>query len=154
MHRLPGNDLCNVYSHLSSNDKQNLATEMVEIQEKTKILPAGASYGIMASYDITPEANTWFEFIINRLLVFKKIIHEANIFNHTLVDRAIQLATTLQSTLLTIEPRPFLWDASERNVLIHEGKISGIVDVDDLCFGDPLFVIGLTHLTTVMIPND
>lgn len=44
----------------------------------------------------------------------------------------------------SILARPFLWDASERNVIVYQGKISGIVDVDDMCFGDPLFVIGLT----------
>src|SRR5476649_2012356 len=33
---------------------------------------------------------------------------------------------------------------SERNVLIDKGRIIGIVDVDDICFGDPLFVIALT----------
>jgi hypothetical protein len=28
--------------------------------------------------------------------------------------------------------------------MVHNGKISGIVDVDELCFGDPLLVIALT----------
>ncbi|WP_298626356.1 phosphotransferase [uncultured Legionella sp.] len=39
-----------------------------------------------------------------------------------------------------------MWDASERNVIIHQGTISGIVDVDDICFGDPLLVIALTAI--------
>jgi hypothetical protein len=28
--------------------------------------------------------------------------------------------------------------------MVHKGKIAGIVDVDEICFGDPLFVIALT----------
>jgi hypothetical protein len=28
--------------------------------------------------------------------------------------------------------------------MVHNGKISGIIDVDELCFGDPLLVIALT----------
>lgn len=38
-----------------------------------------------------------------------------------------------------------MWDASERNVIVFNGKITGIVDVDDMCFGDPLLVLALTH---------
>ncbi|MBA2651024.1 MAG: hypothetical protein H0U73_01945, partial [Tatlockia sp.] len=52
----------------------------------------------------------------------------------------------IEDDLASITPRPFLWDASERNVIIDKGKITGIVDVDEVCFGDPLFVIGLTHV--------
>lgn len=146
MNRLPGDDLCNVYSTLSAADKKQLAIEMVNIQTKTNTLPNGSGYGIMESYEAAPEANTWFDFIMNRLMLFKKIIHETGVFNHALVEQAIQLAIKNKDSLLSVKPKPFLWDASERNVLIHEGKITGIVDVDDLCFGDPLFVIALTSV--------
>ena len=46
----------------------------------------------------------------------------------------------------TIEAKPFLWDASERNVIIQNGEIKGIVDVDEICFGDHLLVLGLTSV--------
>ncbi len=36
-------------------------------------------------------------------------------------------------------------DAAERNVIVDKGRISGIVDIDEMFFGDPLFVIGLTY---------
>ena len=62
------------------------------------------------------------------------------------MDKALNIAKQLESSLKSVTPRPFLWDASERNVLIHRGQIAGIVDVDEICFGDPLFVIALTHV--------
>lgn len=43
-------------------------------------------------------------------------------------------------------PKAFLGDASERNVIVDHGKISGIIDVDEMFFGDPLFVVGLTYV--------
>jgi aminoglycoside phosphotransferase (APT) family kinase protein len=42
---------------------------------------------------------------------------------------------------------PFLHDTTIKNVIVTDaGKFSGIVDVDDLCFGDPRFVAALTHV--------
>jgi len=40
---------------------------------------------------------------------------------------------------------PFLHDTTTKNVIItSEGRFSGIVDVDDLCWGDPRFAPALT----------
>lgn len=40
---------------------------------------------------------------------------------------------------------PFLHDTTTKNVIVSpEGAFSGIVDVDDLCFGDPRYVTALT----------
>ncbi len=40
---------------------------------------------------------------------------------------------------------PFLHDTTIKNVIVTDsGMLSGIVDVDDLCFGDPRFVVALT----------
>lgn len=144
MNRLPGDDLCNLYSNLTGSDKKNLAMEMVSIQAKTYALPEGTSFGIADGYEKNTDDKTWFDFIMNRLLLFKNIIKEAKIFDPENVEQVINIAIDIKNEFDIISPHPFLWDASERNVLVHQGKISGIVDVDDICFGDPLFVIGLT----------
>lgn len=145
MMRLPGDDLCNVYSSLTSSDKENLAKEMVKIQSATNTLPDGLSYGIVASYEQVSDDKSWYDFLMNRLQFFMKIIKGNAIFDENLVTEVISIAKTIEEELHAIAARPFLWDASERNVIIHNGKISGIVDVDDMCFGDPLFVLALTY---------
>jgi hypothetical protein len=44
-----------------------------------------------------------------------------------------------------LSPVPFLHDTTTKNVIVTlEGSFSGIVDVDDLCFGDPRYVVALT----------
>jgi len=145
MNRLPGNDLCNVYSHLTDSNKRNLAEEMVKIQAATNALPDGYGYGIMDNYEQKPEAESWYEFLEDRLNLFMDIIRKNAVFDANEIKKVITIASDLKEELSTIRPRPFLWDASERNVIVDKGKISGIVDVDDLCFGDPLFVLALTH---------
>jgi len=145
MMRLPGDDLCNVYSNLTHLDKKNLAEEMVKIQSTTKALPEGLGFGITSSYEHLPEFKSWFDFLMQRLHLFKDIISKTNIFDATNISKVIYIAGDMKEDFLTISATPFLWDASERNVLVYEGKISGIVDVDEVCFGDPLFVLGLTY---------
>ncbi|MDR3478977.1 MAG: aminoglycoside phosphotransferase family protein [Gammaproteobacteria bacterium] len=145
MMRLPGDDLCNIYSDLSASDKNNLAKEMVKIQSATDLLPDGLGYGILSSYDHITEDKSWYDFLINRLRLFLDIIKKNAVFDPGLVMEVIAKAQDIEEELRKIRARPFLWDASERNVIVYQGKISGIVDVDDMCFGDPLFVIALTY---------
>jgi fructosamine-3-kinase len=145
MLRLPGNDLCNIYSSLTDLNKRELAHEMVNIQVLTNQLPDGRSYGIVDSYERVTEDQSWYRFLVNRLGLFDKIICENGTFTCGEVGKVISIAKDLENEFSTIRARPFLWDASERNVIVNNGKISGIVDVDEICFGDPLLVLGLTY---------
>lgn len=50
-----------------------------------------------------------------------------------------------------LPPIPFLHDTTTKNVIVTPGgTFSGIVDVDDLCFGDPRYVVALT-LASLMV---
>ncbi len=144
MHRLPGDDLINAYPRLTNEDKRNLANEMINIQALCTCLPEGPGFGILDSYDVIPPDKSWHEFISNRLYLYKDHITKNAVFDPNMVSPVIESANSMEENFNIIKPTPFLWDASERNVLIHNGKISGIVDVDEICFGDLLLVIALT----------
>lgn len=144
MRRLLGDDLVNVYPNLTDADKRDLASEIIQIQDLTKTMPEGPGFGITDSYEHAHEFKTWYDFLMQRLLYFKDVVTENKAFDPDKITKVISIAETMKEELSSIPSTPFLWDASERNVLIHDGKITGIVDVDELCFGDPLFVIALT----------
>lgn len=144
MMRLPGDDLINVYPHLTDADKKSLAIEMINIQALCNGLYEGRGYGILDSYDDISTEKTWYAFLSKRLELYKEHITNTAVFNPQLATQVLNVAKDMEVSFRIIRPRPFLWDASERNVLVHNGKIAGIVDVDELCFGDPLFVIALT----------
>lgn len=144
MKRLLGDDLVNVYPTLTDADKRNLAQEIIKIQALTNTLPDGPGYGITDSYEHAHEFKTWYDFLMQRLRFYKDVIAENKSFDPEKISKVISIAVNMEDELRSVRATPFLWDASERNVLIHHGKITGIVDVDELCFGDPLFVIALT----------
>ncbi|HKY69762.1 MAG TPA: phosphotransferase, partial [Gammaproteobacteria bacterium] len=100
------------------------------------------------------EFKKWYEFLMQRLQFFEEQVKNNNVFDPEKISNVISIAKNIASDLKTIPATPFLWDASERNVLVHNGKITGIVDVDELCFGDPLFVIALTSTALELEKQD
>ncbi|MBA2711583.1 MAG: aminoglycoside phosphotransferase family protein [Tatlockia sp.] len=144
MRRLPGDDLINVYKHLTNSDKKKLANEMINIQALCERLPEGPGFGILHSYVDSSVEKTWYGFLTKRLELCKENLIQQAIFDPHLVTQVLKLSKDMEENFRIVRPMPFLWDASERNVLVHKGKITGIVDVDEICFGDPLLVIALT----------
>jgi len=65
------------------------------------------------------------------------------------VDRVGKKLDNYASYLAQIEPRCFLDDITTRNVIVHNGELSGIVDVDFVCFGDNLLTTALTQMSLI-----
>jgi len=146
LERLPGTDLGNVYPALSPNQKRSLADRLASIQTAVGLLPPGRGYGYVHHYDGPFPHSSWHDVLESQLarsrqwLAFPKIID---------VPQVAQLAARLaqhEDYFRTIAPTPFLEDITTKNVLIADGVLSGIVDVDELCFGDPLYVLALTRM--------
>ena len=72
-------------------------------------------------------------------------IASAGLFDASSVDVVRTALAARQHQLDRIEATPLLDDATTKNVIVApDGKFSGIVDVDDLCFGDPRYPGALT----------
>lgn len=63
------------------------------------------------------------------------------------VDRVEARLERHGAYLDAVAPTPFLDDTTTKNVLIADGRLSGIVDVDYLCFGDRLLTVALTRMS-------
>jgi Phosphotransferase enzyme family len=69
----------------------------------------------------------------------------AGVVDPTIADRVERAAARFADYFAAIPPRPFLDDTTTKNVLVSDGRLSGIVDVDCVCYGDRLFPIALTR---------
>lgn len=58
--------------------------------------------------------------------------------------RLRQVRAGLESYFSEVAPRCFLDDLTLKNALIHKGTLSGIIDIDMACYGDPLLTVGAT----------
>lgn len=154
MLRLPGDDLCNIYKKLTNNEKKSLSKEIIKIQSVTKAMPLAIGFGIASSYEQEFKFHSWYDFVVYNLKRYVTAIEKNNVYATNRAAKALSFAENLKRQLQSIKSQPFLWDASERNVIVYEGKISGIVDVDELCFGDHLLVLGLTSVALMSEGHD
>ncbi len=141
MKRLPGADIGRAYPSLTAEQKKSIARQMVDIHAKLSVLPDGPKYG----YTPNPPHETWVDFLAKDLNVASDRISKAQIFDRNIINVAFSFLDSLKEDLLKIRPRPFMPDTTVKNVIVHEGTLMGIVDVDDICYGDPLFTLSLTY---------
>src|SRR6266852_728965 len=144
LERLAGDDLGTVYSRLTRDDRRAMAGEVCRIQRIVHSLPQGKGFGY-AYDDDGPFQDTWAS-VIDRLLARSRARIEATRQVGTdPVDRVQRQARRFATYLDSVRPTPFLDDTTTKNVIVHQGRLSGIVDVDWVCFGDPLFTVALTR---------
>ncbi len=148
LERLPGKDLHFVYDEMSDLQKAQLAERISDIQNLSQKLPPAKGFGYALSYDDeTLEKNkNWKDVVLESLQGARKGITANRIFNSKYLDLLSSGLNKFNQYFDSIKPRPFLDDITNKNVIINNGKLSGIVDIDTVCFGDKLYHLALTRM--------
>jgi Ser/Thr protein kinase RdoA (MazF antagonist) len=154
LERLPGRDLSLVYADLTPAHKRALAAEVVAVQRRVATLAQAPGFGFARSYDDPSLHSTWLDVVQADLERSRRRIAAAGIVDARLIDRVHERVHAISLYLLAVEPTPFLDDITTKNVLIHDGALSGIVDTDYVCFGDPLFTLALTTMALLAAGHD
>ena len=126
--------------------RRELAFSLAAIQDKVITLRAGSGYGYARSLEGPFKDKTWSDVIARSLARSRRWIEDAGHFDPVIVDAVSNAARGFTNYFESIAPTPFLHDITTKNVIVADGKLSGIVDVDDLCFGDPLYLLGLINM--------
>jgi aminoglycoside phosphotransferase (APT) family kinase protein len=147
MERLAGEDLGIVYPQLSKDEKKVLAGEVSRIQGIAGTLPLGKGYGFVGSYEGGSFLKAWVDVLYSSLARSRKRIQAAGVVDARHVDQVAGRIPKYESYFSQVKPKSFLDDTTTRNVIVSDGKLSGIVDVDFVCFGDNLFPIALTRMS-------
>jgi aminoglycoside phosphotransferase len=147
--RLPGTDIGDVMGGLSDSSLEVIATKVAQAQKITSKAVSGRRYG----YSIEP-ANApherWSDVLFDNLSRSRSRIAAAKLFDGDAVDTVTKIVSAAHAELDALPPIPFLHDTTTKNVIVtQEGSFSGIVDVDDLCFGDPRYVVALTQASLI-----
>ena len=150
-----GQDLGLVYSELSSDQKRNISHELHDYQNKLKGLPAAKGYGFLHAYeDRKNMKKSWREVVISHINRSEQCIAGNGIFSIDYVNRVKSYIPFFDDYFNSIKAEPFFDDATTKNVLIDQGKLSGIIDLDWICFGDRLYVIALTTMSLLNMHAD
>jgi len=141
---LPGSDLGDVADRLSDASLAFIAGRVQAAQAVVAQLPTAGRFGYSAAPEAAPHT-TWGAVIDEKLDRARARIGAAGVFDPALADGVAELARALRAALDGFPAIAFLPDATNKNVIVTEhGGFSGIVDVDNLCFGDPRFAAALT----------
>ena len=133
---------------------RELAVRLSAIQAIVMALPRGPGFGFAASYqDRLPHAD-WDGVVAAELARSRHRIRSGGVFSELCVDRVAAAAQGWARHFAGVAPTPFLHDITTKNVIVDHGRLSGIVDVDDLCFGDPLFLLGLLRMALLARDDD
>ena len=140
-----GQDIGIVYTELTAEEKCEIAKAVVDIQNKVALLPLA---GIQADW-------TWkVSFVDDMLARAKERIIANGYFDPEKVERLMKAEEELEAYFAGIQPLAYLDDISTKNLLIHEGKVSGIIDIDWMGVGDKLTYVAMTQMALLNMECD
>lgn len=146
LERLPGRDLSFIIERLTDNQLRKLARRLAGFQAKVASLGPSCGYGFAPRIEGPFLHSSWVNVVSASIMRSRHRICSAGIVAEEQVDRVEAAAAGLTDYFAEVRPTPFLHDITTKNVIIDNGHLSGIVDVDDLCFGDPLLLVGLIRV--------
>lgn len=152
---IPGKDLGLVYSFLLKSEKIIIAKKIIGFQKEIKKLPMAKGFGSLNSYEDSENiCSSWEESLLNDINRAEEAIINNGIFSVEYVLKLKQIMPNFKEYFNSIKPEPFLDDITTKNVLIHEGKLSGIIDLDWISFGDEVLFLGLVTMALLSMKAD
>lgn len=148
LERLPGTDLGNVYQSLDAFGKRRIAMAVAEIQRRVAKLRKAAGFGHACSYE-DPRLHlyrTWRDFVYAILAKSRESIRRVGLVDAEIVEAVAERVASLDGYFASITATPFLDDMTTNNVLVNGSELSGVIDTDEVSFGDPWLVVGLTKM--------
>jgi len=150
MQRLEGTDLGHVIARLDDPQLQAIAGQVAAAQAAVAGFGSAGRYGYSASAEAAPHAK-WTGVLEAHMERSRQRMLKAGLFDPQVIAPVAEWLERLRPQLVCIPATPFLHDTTTKNVLIADGRFTGIVDVDDLCFGDPRYAPALTLAVLMMM---
>lgn len=139
-----GEDIGIVYPQLTEDDKRAIAKEIVRIQNKVASL----------ELDHVAADWSWHEFINYMLERARERIAQNGYFQAEKAEILLEQAMQLEEHFAGVKPIAYLDDISSKNLLISNGRISGIIDIDWMGIGDKLTYVALTNMALLNMGYD
>lgn len=138
---LLGKDLGQVISQLSHAELTTIAGEVAHVFKKLDPLPTNGLFGYVYGDD-SKLKNSWTEIVQHMANLISEQGSKTGTLNAEWRDRAQTLVTDNTAYFASVQSKFYYDDISSKNILIHNGKFSGLVDLDGVAYGDYLEAIG------------
>jgi len=132
---IEGEDIGSVYPSLTKKEKEKIAEDVIAIQRKV----SGLQPNLSSDWSWKASLNGLLDRADQR-------ISENGYFDPGKVMQLRNKMYILNTYFSEVEPIAYLDDISTKNLLIHEGKLSGVIDIDWIGQGDDLTFIAMTYV--------
>lgn len=144
LERAPGDDLCNAYASLTDAEKRSVADDLLHIQHCMRALPHGPGYGGIAHYGDRRCHPRWSDVLWEDFTgAIEQLTPQQR--RTPAIGKVRRAIRELRPEFDRISPLPYLIDATHQNVLVEGGRVTAIVDLDEVGFGDALFPLGVAR---------
>ena len=138
LEKIPGRDLRYELPGMTEAQMTHLAGQVVGFQRRVMALPTGAGFGYAPLGESGPFASLW------------DLLHAGEAATAGIMEpRLGALIRAREGYFRHHPPICFLDDLTIKNVIVRDGELQGLVDFDVVCYGDPLFWLGLTATALV-----
>lgn len=150
MQRLPGMELGMAMRGLSDDALAAIAEKVAAAQAVVAKTPTAGRYGFAASPEAA-EHESWSAALNGFLDTLRWRMEQGGHYDPEVVDHLDWVALAAREELDAQPSTPFLAETTTQNVIVTlDGTFSGIVDVDELGFGDPRFVAARTEASILV----
>jgi len=141
---LEGRELNKVFSFLNTQQLSDVAMGVAKSQLSISSISPIAGYGAVFSHLDTGFWRNWHDAVdffssYNREALLKALPESCQIIESIKRGR-----DKLQDYLSGVRQIPYFDDVTLKNVLVYKGRFGGIIDLDTIGFGDPLWPIANT----------
>jgi aminoglycoside phosphotransferase (APT) family kinase protein len=142
LQKIAGRDLGFALPGMTAAGMADVAAGVVAIQRTVTATPQGRGYGFVPFG--RPGSHPTWEALIERD-AGRATAGAAGALDEALFDRFREALDRARPSLRAVPPVCFLDDLTTKNVIVRRGRLSGIVDLDVVCYGDPLYWLSLTR---------
>lgn len=137
---LPGRDLTFELPLMQAAEAAALADTVATCQQRVAALPTGQGFG-WAAIGRPALGASWSDMFGRPV---EEPLDEPPTPLNRLRSRLRGLRRELEPYFQSVQSVCFLDDVTTKNVIVDKGELSGLIDLDFVCYGDPLLAVGNT----------
>lgn len=139
--RIPGTDIGRVIETLTDTEIQSIANEIASIFTKLRTITPEGMFGLRWGNE-SQMLDSWAGEIERVITTVSHWGKKTGVLDDQIQSVFSRILGDFRPYFDTISPTVYLGDIAENNVMVENGRFSGLVDLDCLSQGDPLEAVG------------
>lgn len=139
--QIPGKDIVDVIDKLTENELMAVGAEIANIFRQLSSVPNNGKFGVTWGDD-RDLVDSWPDEVTRVTNVVLGWGRKTGVLDENIEQTLGWINSEFKGYFERVRPLTYFGDLSSKNVMIFDGRFSGLVDLDSLAQGDPLEAVG------------